>query len=118
MKKTLRNVKLKKFDDYLKTRLTKQEIIEIERMAKLEARALKTLQQDVARIMQGYMKEEKIGFNELVRRLDVSPTHVAKIQKGDVNLTLASVARLFALLGREPHLTSEVKTVTARAGKK
>ena len=98
-------MKMKKFQDYLEKRLTKIEITDIERKAKLEKRALQTLQKDIAQAMRHYMKEEDIGFNELVRRLDVSPTHVAKIQKGEVNLTIASIARIFALLGKEPRLT-------------
>ncbi len=102
-------MKMKKFQDYLEKRLTKQEIVDIERKAKLELHALKTLQKDVAKAMRNYMKQENIGFNELVRRLEVSPTHVAKIQKGEVNLTLASIARIFALLGQEPHLSFGAK---------
>lgn len=95
---------LKNFQKYVETRLTQSEICDIERQAKREKRALQALQKDVARAVSSYMKKEKIGFNELVRRLDVSPTHVAKIQNGEANLTLASVARIFALLDRQPHL--------------
>jgi hypothetical protein len=97
-------MKTKSFDKYLETRLTKAEIAAIDRQAKREAQALKTLKTDVSCAVNTYMKENKIGFNELVRRLDVSPTHVAKIKKGDANLTLASLARIFALLGQNPHL--------------
>ena len=50
------------------------------------------------------MAQEEIGFNELVHRLDVSPTQISKIQKGEANLTLASLAHIFALLNRQPHL--------------
>lgn len=94
----------KKFQDYLEKRLTQSEIVDIERRAKLEKQALQALQKDIAQAVRVYMQEEKIGFNELVRRLDASPSHVAKIRKGEVNLTLASIARLFALLDRKPHL--------------
>jgi hypothetical protein len=52
--------------------------------------------------MNDHIKKNKIGFNELVRRLDSSPTHVAKIQRGESNLTLSSLAHLLALLGKEP----------------
>jgi hypothetical protein len=102
-------MKLKNFQDYLEKRLTTRQIAEIKRQAALEKRALQTLQNDVASAMKRYMREHKIGFNELVKRLEVSPTHVAKIQKGEANLTLASVARLFALLGQQPHLVFDDK---------
>jgi len=97
-------MKTKKFDDYLKKRLDKSEIAEIERQAKLEYIALKSLQDDIANAIAEYMEQEEIGFNELVRRLDVSPSQVSKIQKGEANLTLASLAHIFALLNRRPHL--------------
>ena len=48
------------------------------------------------------MSTNNIGFNELVKRLNFSPSHVAKIQRGEANLTLSSMAHLFALLGKEP----------------
>ena len=99
----------KSFQKYLEKRLDKNEIAEIECQAKLEKKVLEGLQQDIAKAMDNYLKKNKIGFNELVRRLDVSPSHVAKIQKGEANLTLASLAHLFALIGQEPHLIFKKK---------
>jgi predicted transcriptional regulator len=49
-----------------------------------------------------YMKHNKIGFNELARILDSSPSQLAKIQKGEANLRLSSVAHLFALMDKDP----------------
>ena len=92
---------------YLEKRLNKKEIAEIEEQALLEQRALKNLQDDISRAVAEYMAQEKIGFNELVRRLDVGPSQVSKIQKGEVNLTLASLAHIFALLGKQPHLIAK-----------
>lgn len=94
----------KSFQKLIEKRLTKPEIAEIEHQAMLEARALKLLQSDIANAMNDYMKEKNIGFNELVKYLDVSPAHIAKIKNGSANLTIASIARLFALLGQEPRL--------------
>lgn len=94
----------KNFQKLMEKRLTKSEIAEIEHQATLEATALKALQSDITNAMNDYMEEENIGFNELVRRMDVSPAHIAKIKKGTANLTLASIARLFALLGQTPRL--------------
>jgi transcriptional regulator with XRE-family HTH domain len=99
----------KSFQKLMEKRLTKLEITEIENQAMLEARALKSLQNDITNAMNNYMKEKKIGFNELVKRLDVSPAHIAKIKRGAANLTIASIARLFALLGQEPHLVFNKK---------
>ena len=99
----------KSFRALAEKRLTKAEIAEIEREVMLEVRALKTLQADVTAAMNNYMEEKSIGFNELVKRLGVSPAHVAKIKKGAANLTLASVARLFSVLGQEPHLVFNKK---------
>jgi hypothetical protein len=50
-----------------------------------------------------YVAQENIGFNELVRRLGTSPAQVAKIQKGEANLTMSSLAHIFALLKKRPH---------------
>jgi hypothetical protein len=94
----------KSFQKYLEKRLDKKEISEIERQAKFEKKVLERLQKDIAKAMNYYMKKNNIGFNELVRKLDVSPSHVSKIQKGEANLTLSSLAHLFALIEQEPHL--------------
>jgi plasmid maintenance system antidote protein VapI len=56
----------------------------------------------ISDIMNDYMKKNDIGFNELVRRLDASPSHVAKIQRGEANLTLSSLAHLLALMDKDP----------------
>ena len=97
-------MKLKNFQHYLEKRLDKKEIAQIEKCAQLEAKALYALKTDVANAIKKYMKDENIGFNELVRRLDASPAQVAKIQKGEANLTLASLAHIFALLNKQPHI--------------
>ena len=107
MKKNIKTKKfeLKNFDDLTKELLTKEEIKVIKEQAALEFKALKALQDDIANKLATLMEQKGIGFNDLVERLDVSPAHIAKIQKGKANLTLASIARLFAALGEEPHLT-------------
>jgi transcriptional regulator with XRE-family HTH domain len=97
-------MKAKSFQQYLEKRLNKAEINEIEKMAKLEAEYLRALQKDVSKAVEQYMDQESIGFNELVRRLDVSPAQVSKIQRGEANLTLATIAHIFALLKMRPHL--------------
>ena len=108
-KKETKKFTTRSFQKLMERRLTKEEITEIECQAKLEARVLKSLQSDITNAMNNYMKEKKIGFNELVKRLDVSPTHIAKIKDGSANLTIASIARLFALLDKEPRLVFNKK---------
>ena len=95
-------MKTKSFQKYLEKRLNKDEIAEIEERANLEIKILLSLQQLISSAMEDYMKKNDIGFNELVRLLDSSPTHVAKMKRGEANLTLSSLAHLFAVLGKEP----------------
>lgn len=95
-------MKTKNFRAYLDKRLDKDELAEIRKQAELEVRILKSLQGIISDTMSEYMERNNIGFNELVRRLDASPSHVAKIQKGEANLTLSSLAHFLALMGKEP----------------
>src|SRR5689334_15114700 len=75
-----KHMKAKSFQQYLEKRLDKSEIAEIEKIAKLEMKFLKSLQEDVSRAVAKYMAEQKIGFNELVRRLNITPTQASSIQ--------------------------------------
>lgn len=95
-------MKTKSFHSLIEKRLNKEEIREIEKQAKLEVEILQYIQKLISNAITDYMEKNNIGFNELVRRLDSTPSHVAKIQKGQANLTLASMAHIFALLGEEP----------------
>lgn len=108
-------MKTKSFQKYLEKRLDKNEIYEIEKIASLEADYLSSLQEDISKAVVKYMADEKIGFNELVRRLDVSPTQASKIQSGEANLTLATIAHVFALLKMQPHIVVN-STSKKRAG--
>jgi predicted transcriptional regulator len=95
-------MKTKKFQKLLEKRLSKEEINQIEAQALLEVKILRSIQQSISDAMTTYMEENGVGFNELVRRLDSSPAHIAKIQKGEANLTVSSMAHILALLGKEP----------------
>ena len=97
-------MKAKNFETLLSQRLDKKEIAEIEAAAQIEYEALKTLQEDVSKALIQYMAAQNIGFNELVRKLGKSPTQVSKIIKGQANLTLATVAQIYALMGVRPHI--------------
>lgn len=108
-----KEIVIKSFQSLMEKRFTKEEIAEIEQEARLEFQAFKALQDDVTHVVDDYMHEQNIGFNELVDRLAVSPAHIAKIKKGTANLTLASVARLCAVMGKKPRLVCQ-KAVKSR----
>lgn len=95
-------MKTKSFKSYLEKRLNKDEIAEIERLAQIEVDILKKIQQVISDSITDFMKKNKIGFNEVVRRLDASPSQVAKIKRGEANLTLSSFAHLLALMEKKP----------------
>lgn len=102
-------MKLGNFQDLLDKKFTKEELAEIDREVELEYAALKALQQSVQKLFENYMKQNNLGFNELVRKLDSTPKQVSKIQKGQANLTLASLAMLSAKLGQEPVISFKKK---------
>ena len=102
-------MKRRTFQEYLTTRLNEDEIAEIKEQALREKNALQALQDGVASALENYMEKNDIGFNELVRKFDSTPAYVAKIRRTEANLTLASLAHLFALIGQEPHLIFKKK---------
>jgi transcriptional regulator with XRE-family HTH domain len=97
---------VKSFDQYLKKRLDKEEIKALEQAAKLEFEALKALQHDIAKAITQYMSDSNIGFNEFVRKCGKSPAQVSKIIKGEANVTLATIAQLYAVMGRTVHIVT------------
>ena len=83
-------MKTKSFYDLLEKRLSKEQIAEIERQAQLEVDMLRSIKRVLSDTMDDYMKKNKIGFNEVVRRLSTSPSQVAKIQRGEIFVVRAS----------------------------
>ena len=100
-------MKLKKFKTYLETRLTDEEISEVENEARIEFEALKALQQDVSNAISEYMLEKDHGFNDFVREMGKSPSQISKIIKGEANITLGTLAQIYAVMGMRPHITYE-----------
>lgn len=100
-------MKVKSFKAHLEKRLNKKEIAEIEKAAAIELESLQLLQSDISNTVTHYMEAKNIGFNELVRRLGKSPAQVSKIIKGEANLTLATIAQIYALMGRKAHIVSK-----------
>lgn len=99
----------KSWDSLIKTRLSKKEIAEIEREAALEAQILRSIKKLITNTVNDYMKRQGIGFNELVRRLEISPSHAIKIKRGQANLTLASLAHILASMGKGPNDFFKIK---------
>jgi antitoxin component HigA of HigAB toxin-antitoxin module len=102
-------IKLGNFQDLIDKKLTKEEQAEIDREVENEVKALRALQQSVKDLFDNYMKRNNVGFNELVRTLGSTPRHVSRIQKGQANLTLSSLAILSAKLGQQPIISFKKK---------
>lgn len=75
-----------------------------QQQASMEQKAVKLLQKDIAQSVERYMAKEKIGFNELVRRLGASPSQTLRILRGQGNLTMASIAHLAAVFKKTARL--------------
>ena len=99
-------MKVKSFKEHLEKRLNAEEIAHIEQAAQIEFETLKALQNDVSSALQNYMAKNKMGFNALARQLGKSQSQVSKILKGEANLTLATVAQVFALMGQKVRFKS------------
>lgn len=97
-------MKSKNFEDALKQRLNQTEITVLKTQARLENEALQILRNNIASAIAQHMEETGMGFNELTRKLGISPSQAAKIKKGEANLTVASIAHIAAFLGKKPHL--------------
>ncbi|OGT34109.1 MAG: hypothetical protein A3C44_04725 [Gammaproteobacteria bacterium RIFCSPHIGHO2_02_FULL_39_13] len=100
-------MKVKSFKQYLEKRLNKSEIKEIEKAACIEFEILSIIQHDVANDVVKYMSEKKMGFNDLVNKLGKSPTQVSSIIKGEANLTMATIAQVYAMMGKKVHIKKE-----------
>ena len=92
------------FEKLLQTNFSPVEIKEIEEAAQLEFEILKSFQNEVSENLKQFMEEEKLSVSEVARRLGTSPAQLHKIQLKKANLTLASVAHLYALMRKKPKL--------------
>ena len=68
-----KSMKTKSFQSYLETRFNKDEIAEIERQAELEVKYMQQIQKIIIKTLDDYTTKNKIGFNDLVKKLDWSP---------------------------------------------
>ena len=93
------------FEELLQKNFSSIEIKEIEDAAKLEFDILKSFQEEVSSTLKKFMEKENLSLSEVARKLGTSPAQVQKIQAKKANLTLASIAHLFALMRKRPTLT-------------
>lgn len=91
-------MKTRSFEELAQELLTKEQIKESKAKVKIEAEIMRKISHEIERAM----KNEGVGFNELVRKLGTSPTQVSKILKGNANLTLNSLFKICSALGIEP----------------
>jgi len=101
------NIKSKKqnqytadFDTLVEKRFGKEKLAESKKEAHREAEILEALHKLVTSSIDEYMQEQQVGFNELARRLKLSPTYVAKMRKGQANLTFGTFAQVMGILGK------------------
>ncbi len=95
------------YSDIRKEMFSKNEIDQLDAAAEAEIQATKSLQESVSAAVAEYMAREKIGFNELTRRLEVSTRITSKLVKGNSNLSMGTIAHLSALIGKKPRIVFE-----------
>jgi hypothetical protein len=96
-----------KLSEFISEHYSKDDGAEIRAAAQEEFAQLQALQEDVTRIIAQYMAREKIGFNEMVRRLGISPSQFSRIQRGDGNITLATLAHIAMTAGMKVRIEAE-----------
>ena len=84
---------------------TDDEIKKIHAQAETRSDRRRALAEDVSKEIAAYMAREGIGYNELTRRLNVSPATTSKLLKGSGNITLETISQIAELLGKTPHLS-------------
>jgi len=92
------------WDDLSKELFSSEEIKDMEFRAEERSKMRNELSNEVSIILTQYMSDNKIGFNELVRRLHMSTATVSKIIKGSSNITLDTIAEIGALIGRRIYI--------------
>jgi DNA-binding Xre family transcriptional regulator len=96
-----KSIKLGNFQDLLDVKFTKEKLADIDHEVKMEAAVLKAMQQNVNDLFESYMKEYNVSLDALADKLHITSRRISKIQKGQINLSLASLALIFAQLGQE-----------------
>jgi hypothetical protein len=101
----------KKLEQYQTLENLEKELFSEEEIQKIHAQAdarsmrRRSLAEDVSKEIAAYMAREGIGYNELTRRLSVSPATTSKLLKGSGNLTLETITQVGELIGKTPHIS-------------
>jgi transcriptional regulator with XRE-family HTH domain len=96
-----------KLSEFILENYTAEEAASMRAAAAEEVAQLQSLQDDVTRLVAQFMAREKIGFNEVVRRLGISPSQFSKIQRGSGNITLATLAHIAQTAGMKVKIECE-----------
>jgi len=91
----------RKFEDLAREILDEGQIKESKKKVKIELDAMKNISNEIKYAMH----DEHIGFNELVKKLNTSPTQINKVLKGNANLTLNSLFKICFALKIKPVIT-------------
>ena len=89
----------------IESQLSEDEIKEAKLEALLIKQAIDSLKESIAQEVNNILETKKMGFNDLKRELDISSATLAKIVKGEGNVTLETVALLSAVSGKRPFIT-------------
>lgn len=95
------------YDDIVAKRLSPKERRAIEAEAEQELAALHAMQESVSLALAEFMANESIGINELTRRLQTSSRQTSRLMKGEANATLATIAAIASLIGKQAKLVFE-----------
>jgi transcriptional regulator with XRE-family HTH domain len=91
-------------DDFEREVLSIDEVNKVQAQAEARSIRRRALAEDVSKEIAAYMAREGIGYNELTRRLNVSPATTSKLLKGSGNITLETIAQIAELIGKTPHI--------------
>lgn len=106
-KKSERIKAMPKLEEVEAKLLSPEERAEVDQQADKMIAAMRELQESVSSAVASYMAKEKIGFNELTRRLHTSSRQTSRLLKGEANLTMASIAELAAVMGKKARVVFE-----------
>jgi hypothetical protein len=95
------------YDEFRKKKLTQREMNATDRTAQRQVAVLRSIQQAITREIEGYMRREEIGFNELTRRLETSSRQTNRILRGEANLTLGTLVEIALLMKKRPKILFE-----------
>lgn len=98
-------VTLLDFKKYAKKRLGEKEYREIEKQAELEVKIYKSLQAQVSHEIKKYMETKDKEPVDLADEFGLSPGKVSKMVKGTGNFDFATIAHVFAQMGKNVSLT-------------